>query len=255
MYAIITQNDRSAWKDKTGELYHHPKRYLRLLKPGTKIIYYKGRLQEKKYKKFRLTANPYYFGIGEIGNQYIDPESTKKDYYSEIINYQAFDIPILIKDYNGQYLEEIPDSRKGNYWRDAVRIITKEVYDKILSLSNINYHIDNVETEFTTTITEGKTKKTYSTKYERNPKLRQQALDIHGYSCSICGFNFLERYGEIGRGFIHVHHVNPLSQTGEQIVDPKTDLVPVCPNCHSMIHRDKNHILTIEELKLIFNMN
>ena len=72
---------------------------------------------------------------------------------------------------------------------------------------------------------------------------------------SICGFNFLERYGEIGRGFIHVHHVNPLSQTGEQIVDPKTDLVPVCPNCHSMIHRDKNHILTIEELKLIFNMN
>ena len=87
---------------------------------------------------------------------------------------------------------------------------------------------------------------------ERNPKLRQQALDIHGYSCSICGFNFLERYGEIGRGFIHVHHVNPLSQTGEQIVDPKTDLVPVCPNCHSMIHRDKNHILTIEELKLIF---
>ena len=194
----------------------------------------------------------YYFGIGEISNQYIDPESTKKDYYSEIINYQAFDIPIPIKDDNGQYLEEIPDSRKGNYWRDAVRIITKEVYDKILSLSNINYHIDNVETEFTTTITEGKTKKTYSTKYERNPKLRQQALDIHGYSCSICGFNFLERYGEIGRGFIHVHHVNPLSQTGEQIVDPKTDLVPVCPNCHSMIHRDKNHILTIEELKLIF---
>lgn len=97
MYAIITQNDRSAWKDKTGELYHHPKRYLRLLKPGTKIIYYKGRLQEKKYKKFRLTADPYYFGIGEIGNQYIDPESTKKDYYSEIINYQAFDIPIPIR--------------------------------------------------------------------------------------------------------------------------------------------------------------
>ena len=69
----------------------------------------------------------------------------------------------MIKDDNEKYLEEIPDSRKGNYWRDAVRIITKEVYDKILSLSNINYHIDNVETEFTTTITEGKTKKTYST--------------------------------------------------------------------------------------------
>lgn len=40
-YAIITENDTSAWHDETGSLYHYPKRYLSLLKPGTRIIYYK----------------------------------------------------------------------------------------------------------------------------------------------------------------------------------------------------------------------
>ena len=94
-----------------------------------------------------------------------------------------------------------------------------------------------------------------STRYERDAKLRQQALNIHGYSCFVCGFNFFETYGEIGRQFIHVHHINPLSQIGEQSVNPITDLVPVCPNCHCMIHRDKKHILTIEELKQILKIN
>ena len=94
-----------------------------------------------------------------------------------------------------------------------------------------------------------------STRYERDAKLRQQALNIHGYSCFVCGFNFFETYGEIGRQFIHVHHINPLSQIGEQSVNPITDLVPVCPNCHCMIHRDKKYILTIEELKQILKIN
>lgn len=79
-------------------------------------------------------------------------------------------------------------------------------------------------------------------------------MNIHGYSCFVCGFNFFETYGEIGRQFIHVHHINPLSQIGEQSVNPITDLVPVCPNCHCMIHRDKKHI-TIEELKQILKIN
>ena len=80
-------------------------------------------------------------------------------------------------------------------------------------------------------------------------------MNIHGYSCFVCGFNFFETYGEIGRQFIHVHHINPLSQIGEQSVNPITDLVPVCPNCHCMIHRDKKYILTIEELKQILKIN
>lgn len=249
MYVIITENDSSEWKDKTGELYHYPNRYQKLLEPGTKVIYYKGRLLEKKYEKFRLSNQPYYFGIGETGKQYRDPKSTKNDFFSEIKDYQAFDKPILAKINKTDYLEVIPESRRTNYWRDGVRAITKDIYDSIVSRSRIIYNTEIRNDEFTSIVIEGKAKKVYSTLYERSSKLRQQALDIHGYSCSVCGFNFLKIYGEVGRGFIHIHHLKPLAQTGEQIVDPRTDLVPVCPNCHCMIHREKNKILTIEELK------
>ncbi|MBQ7426534.1 MAG: HNH endonuclease [Prevotella sp.] len=61
--------------------------------------------------------------------------------------------------------------------------------------------------------------------------------------------DFEEKYGEIGRGFIHVHHLIPISSIGEDyVIDPINHLVPVCPNCHNMLHR-KDPPLTPEELK------
>lgn len=74
--------------------------------------------------------------------------------------------------------------------------------------------------------------------YERNPKARRACVEKHGWACLICGFNFIERYGKIGEGFIEVHHRRPISDCGgEYIVDPVRDLIPVCPNCHAMLHR------------------
>ena len=49
LYTVITENDESAWKDKTGVLYHFPKRYLKYLTPGTRVIYYKGKLKNKSF--------------------------------------------------------------------------------------------------------------------------------------------------------------------------------------------------------------
>jgi hypothetical protein len=52
-----------------------------------------------------------------------------------------------------------------------------------------------------------------------------------------------------GRGFIHVHHLQPLSEAGGgETTDPEKDLVPVCPNCHYMLHRGDN-LLSPEELR------
>ena len=69
----------------------------------------------------------------------------------------------------------------------------------------------------------------------------------------MCGFNFEKIYGERGKDFIEVHHKNPISSFGgeEQNVNPTTDLATVCSNCHRMIHRKVEHILTIEEMKAI----
>jgi 5-methylcytosine-specific restriction enzyme A len=86
-------------------------------------------------------------------------------------------------------------------------------------------------------------------RYERNPSNRAACLEIHGTSCLACGFNFEQTYGLIGEGFIHVHHVTPVSQMGAgYIVDPANDLVPLCPNCHAMAHRN-NPPLTVSEIK------
>ena len=104
--------------------------------------------------------------------------------------------------------------------------------------------------------TEGRKVCYYTTKYERNSKNRSDAIRIHGTVCMVCGFDFEKKYGEIGRGFIEVHHVRPLSSRNEEVViNPETDLVCVCSNCHRMIHRDHDNILTIDELRSILSFN
>ncbi|MGI9526109.1 MAG: HNH endonuclease [Weeksellaceae bacterium] len=89
-------------------------------------------------------------------------------------------------------------------------------------------------------------------KYERNKLARAICLDKYGYKCQVCNFDFEEKYGEIGKDLIHAHHIVPISEIGEEyIINAEKDLIPVCPNCHAMIHRNKNRVLTVNELKEI----
>jgi len=101
---------------------------------------------------------------------------------------------------------------------------------------------------------EGKVTYFYSKKYERDPKNRADAIAYHGTKCKVCGFDFEKAYGHRGKGYIEIHHINPLSTVGEEVkIDPKKDLIPVCSNCHRMIHRRKNCILSIEDMIEIIN--
>ena len=83
---------------------------------------------------------------------------------------------------------------------------------------------------------------------ERSAAARAACIAAHGGdpSCVVCGFNFTESYGKRGKDFIHVHHLDPLAK-GIRKVRPETDLVPVCANCHCMLHRGE--LLKPEELK------
>ena len=73
--------------------------------------------------------------------------------------------------------------------------------------------------------------------YERSPVARSRCISHYGPMCLVCGFSFGSVYGSLAEGFIHVHHVKPLSEIGEEYeVDPIADLRPVCPNCHAIIH-------------------
>lgn len=88
-------------------------------------------------------------------------------------------------------------------------------------------------------------------KYERNPKNRRLCIEHYGFSCLGCGFNFAKFYGKIAENFIVVHHVVPVSKLGpDYVIDPITDLIPLCANCHSVVHR-VDPPLSIEKLRVI----
>ena len=91
-----------------------------------------------------------------------------------------------------------------------------------------------LNTEDLTTLREHK-------RIERNRKLAEKAKNVHGYVCKACGFDFEEKYGEIGRKFIEAHHLTPLHRLKGQKValDPKKDFSVLCANCHRMIHKSE----------------
>jgi hypothetical protein len=85
--------------------------------------------------------------------------------------------------------------------------------------------------------------------YERDPRARQLCINKYGTICVICGFSFGHVYGAVADGFIHVHHLRPLSEIGtEYEVNPVEDLRPVCPNCHAVLHR-RVPAYSIEEVR------
>jgi hypothetical protein len=92
--------------------------------------------------------------------------------------------------------------------------------------------------------------------YERSPKNRRRALEIHGNRCKACGFSFDKVYGlEHAKGFIEIHLIKSITKMDGVVLDPGLDLFPLCSNCHSMAHRDKSRILSIDEIKSLLRKN
>jgi hypothetical protein len=148
-----------------------------------------------------------------------------------------------------------PKSIKFDNWN------FKLIYKKV----NVNKDIDNFSDILISFILyifpykveaeeEGAAKSQLLTKYERSHLNRSLCLAYYGYSCNACGIDLKDRYGDIARDFIHVHHLNPISETGVIIPDPILDFVPLCPNCHAIAHL-RNPPITIEEIKEMLNEN
>lgn len=96
---------------------------------------------------------------------------------------------------------------------------------------------------------EGATRQVLVNQYERDSRARSECIRHWGTTCYVCRFDFHKTYGEMGRGFIHVHHLKDIASIGiEYQVDPRIDLRPVCPNCHAMLHTHRP-AMDIEELK------
>jgi 5-methylcytosine-specific restriction enzyme A len=99
------------------------------------------------------------------------------------------------------------------------------------------------------TLPEGAVRQTSVTRYERNRAARRLCIKHHGVSCTVCDFNFEKKYGEVGQGYIEVHHLTPISQTRAAYdINPIEDMRPICPNCHAMVHQNSPPY-TIEEIR------
>lgn len=97
--------------------------------------------------------------------------------------------------------------------------------------------------------TEGALQRLLASRYERSAAARRACVQHFGSRCSVCDIRFDEMYGELGRGFIHVHHLTSIAAQGRaHRVDPRRDLRPVCPNCHAMLHR-QDPPLSIQDLR------
>jgi 5-methylcytosine-specific restriction protein A len=136
---------------------------------------------------------------------------------------------------------------------EVIDVLESKCFDFITENKYIrNSFVSNdVLTDIKETFREGKSKDIIQTRYERNPEARKRCLTHYGFACRVCTFNFENHFGEIGKGFIHVHHINQISEIGKEYeIDPIKDLIPVCPNCHSMIH-SKRPAFTIDEINEI----
>ena len=112
------------------------------------------------------------------------------------------------------------------------------------------------------TITEGKVSTKTAIVKERSQKLRRAAIEHYTVDgkivCSVCGFDFKKIYGDLGDGYIQMHHENPIYQYSDDgfetyISEAVKNMKPLCANCHCMVHRNKGRLISITELKAIMD--
>lgn len=161
----------------------------------------------------------------------------------------------LYKESIEKVLETVPVEHENDFYRGYHW--NCEVVKRIRSMStnDINLTEESKQEELQPQA-EGRKTVYYTTKYERSTQNREAAIRIHGTKCMICGFDFEKKYGELGKGYIEVHHIRPLSEIDEEVVvNPEKDLICVCSNCHRMLHRFKSYMVTVEELRRIVEDN
>lgn len=90
-------------------------------------------------------------------------------------------------------------------------------------------------------------------RFETDPEIRLKVLKQQGMSCGICGFNYENYYGDAGRGYIQIHQIIEDELKMDEF-DVDHDFIPICENCHGIIHRNKDNNLSVSELKQIIHI-
>ncbi|EKN3981431.1 HNH endonuclease [Yersinia enterocolitica] len=204
-----------------------------------------------------MIENEYEY-IDFLVNSGLQPQTAHsyRRYLISVSNYLSIDINKSTVS-SSQKVKKIIERMSGNYYADSYVSNCGTALRKYLAFLDCDLNSFGYPDELSNDIeyTEGAKKYIAVNSYERDRDARNKAIEIHGLNCSVCDMNFENFYGAIGSGFIHIHHIKPLHTiNAEYKVSPKDDLIPVCPNCHAMLHRFKN-ALSIEQLKKIILKN
>jgi len=171
---------------------------------------------------------------------------------------------LLLPEHN-KFYKENPDlkiSHKREFdkidWVWAVQDFHLFVYREVLGLHDKEVTQDDIQDEHLYEKVEGKSVIAIHKRYERNSalikKIKAKRLQDDPFlQCEVCGFSFMETYGDIGKGFIEAHHLNPLAERNGEQVTKKGDITLVCSNCHNMLHKG-DPVFEIDELKkMLYN--
>ena len=191
-------------------------------------------------------------GTGTETNQVLSKYFTKLDRNSKSFNSYFKLLQAIAKSLNKTLSQKLTDGTGGIYLPKSEFVkIEKSKYHELIAMMITDLDAQKEEDDYSPAF-EGSPKQKYINYYERNPKLRAKAITIHGLTCMGCDANFERIYGEWGKNFIEVHHLKPIRRFNKAMkVNPATDMTVLCPNCHRMVHRKKNKVLSIEELKKI----
>lgn len=195
--------------------------------------------------------------IEQYSNRIIDNRLTFDDICTDIIRndllVHIFERALTQDKHNDQYQRTSEKLKKITSTKEECNTILEEIGNSILREEPDEYM-------------EGEKRLIWSQYYERNRKARDVALSNAGYRCHLCCRTMSEIYGdEIDgietKGLLQAHHIVPISQAdGEQSVNPKTDLIAVCPSCHAALHIKGNKEAIprerFEELRkrIVFNL-
>lgn len=189
----------------------------------------------------------------------LDGESYNGYYQFDISTIVLFDNPITkeqfktidfdFKGFNQSHQKKpvglLPSIFKLNYGSYEAKILDEDNYEEITISEVAN-------------VKEGAKKQIIVNAYERNPVAKRECLKYYKIKndgvlkCEICGFSFAQKYGMQFKEKIHVHHIIEISSIGEEYeINPIKDLIPVCPNCHMIIHSRKPAYTPDEVKKLI----
>ena len=221
-----------------------------------RTVKFKSDIQRQTYQDFlsylglyipayRMPANKFYSQFNNAVKLYINKSSDFDDIDSIL---DIDDVGLLTRilfSIENRFAYVKHDDRKAEGLKYYIGYLKSRESVKCSSQPN-KYDIKDVVEEYE----EGSLLDCHGSKYERNRKARNECLEYYGYTCRVCGFDFEKQYGDIGRNFIEVHHRTEISSySGEKHkIDHINDLIPVCSNCHSMLHRTRP-TLSIDELK------